>query len=75
MEGDILGDYSGLLKIHGEYCLSWEKGKDCYGKPCACNVCGHEEYFYVNYDTGPCLDCNGKDEDRTTEFCIPDEDD
>jgi len=64
-----------LYKTFGDDCLSDAEGYDCYGKPCACMVCRHEEYFCIDHHQGPCTACNGADEDRTSDFCLPPEED
>ncbi|MFA5020321.1 MAG: hypothetical protein WC533_04440 [Candidatus Pacearchaeota archaeon] len=63
-------------ELVSEYPLSDNIGKPCYGKPCACLCCWHEEYFCIDHSQGPCLVCGGSEEERNTEgFCVPDEDD
>ena len=57
-----------------EYPLSDEEGKDCFGKPCAYLSCRHLEYFCIDHDQGPCSVCDGRNEDRTKSYCIPDDD-
>ena len=53
---------------------SREEGKDCFGKICYCLVCGHDDGWCIDHDQGPCLPCNGNEEDRMTKgFCDPPE--
>ncbi len=51
--------------------LSDQKGYACYGLPCTCLACRHEEGFCIDHDQGPCRVCSGTLEEVTTEFCMP----
>ena len=39
--------FNELYNIFGDDCISDEELKPCYGKPCACMVCRHEEFFVL----------------------------
>ena len=58
------------LRVFGERCISEDERKPCYGKPCACLVCHHEDFFCVE---DPCYGCEGKGDERTSGFCVPDD--
>ena len=66
---DFVGEFKELYDLFGKSCLSPQKDYDCGGKPCACLVCRHEDYFCVEGD--PCYDCKGEDKDRISGFCNP----
>lgn len=58
-----------------EFTLSDQQNKPCFGKPCACLDCKHEDWFCCGIDnsTHPCLVCSGDDDERAFEFCIPED--
>jgi len=64
----IVGEeFKELFMVYGEACISRENGKECYGKPCACYACRPVGYCVEDH----CLDCSGRDEERSFIFCGP----
>ena len=61
------------LKVFGDNCGSDQDDYACYGKPCVCMVCRHEENFCIDYNTTPCYGCGGEDYERPLDFCHPDD--
>ncbi len=59
------------FQVFGYNCISDQEDYDCYGKPCACMVCRHEDNFCIDGD--PCYVCSGKNNDRALDFCNPDD--
>jgi hypothetical protein len=53
------------------FSLSDKINYECYGLPCACLSCRHENGFCLDHDQDPCSICGGTLEEIATEFCLP----